>query len=197
VHTPTSTVMSALVALLLAVAAHGGDVPPVSALPDFYRYQQYNVEPYIRAAVALQSLDRATALRRLHEMAQDPNADARVIVLCRMLFAPRLGGEFRGPLIGGALFLRDTSYSDWPLEPIEILDGIPFLVVTGYILAGQPEADKVYLRYAETHADWSTVRYTLKTAEQKREALEKFLASPKWKQPLDASDRKFLMDQVQ
>jgi hypothetical protein len=197
VHIPTSAVMSALAALLLALASHGADVPPVSELPDFYKYQQYNVEPYIRAAVALQSLDRAAALKKLHEMAREPNANARVIVLCRMLFAPRPGIEFGRPSLGGAFFLRGT-YSDWPLEPIEIVDGVPFLIVTGYLVGGVPEPEEQYLRYAETHADWSTTRYTLKTPQQKLEALEKLFASPKWRDPpLDASDRELLRRQIQ
>jgi hypothetical protein len=195
VRSPKLTVLVALVAGLLATAS--ADVPPVSELPDFYSGRQYNVEPYIRAAAALQSLGRPTALKTLHEMAGDPRADARVILLCRMLFVPPRGVEFRRPALGSALFLRDTSYSDWPLEPIEIVDGVPFLVVTGYFGAGAPESDELYLRYAETHLDWSAVRYAAKTPQEKRDALEKLFASPRWKTPLDASDRNFLGDQIQ
>jgi hypothetical protein len=39
-------------------------------------------------------------------------------------------------------------------------------------------------------------KYSVKTAQQKRDTLEKLLASDKWKATLDDSDRKFLADQI-
>ncbi len=100
-------------------------------------------------------------------------------------------------MIGGAGFFGGTDYSDWPLEPIELVDGVPFLITRGYVLGGLPEADEWYLHYCETNCDWSNSHYAIKTDQQKREALYKLLASPKWKRPLDTSEREFLSEQIQ
>lgn len=171
-----------------------GRVP--SILPDIHT-GHYKVDPYIQAAVELQALGRSNALVRLHSMAQDEKLEKRVIVLCRMLFTRRPGGDFRRPMIGGAGFLGGTDYQDWPLEPIELVDGVPFLITRGYEMAGFPEPDEWYLRYCETNCDWSGFRYTIKSKSQKRDALRKLLSSPKWKTPLDADETQFFAKQIQ
>jgi hypothetical protein len=148
-------------------------------------------------AMALQSLGRSAALDRLHAMAHDPRAGARVIVLARMLFVPRPGSELRRPWIGAANFLGNTDYSDWPQEPIEIVDGVPFLIVPFYELAGSPERDEKYLQYCEANGNWSDFQYRMKTIQQKRDALRKLLDSDRWKAPLRDSERKFLADQIE
>jgi hypothetical protein len=157
----------------------------------------YKVTPYMKAAIELQSLDHETALRRLHAMAKNSDSDDQVIVLCRMLFTKRRGSDFRRPGIGGAFFLGGTDYSDWPLEPIELVDGIPFLITRGYMLAGFPEPGEMYLGYCETNCDWTPHHYTMKTERQKEEALSKLIVSPKWKRPLDNEEQKFLSKQIE
>jgi hypothetical protein len=129
-------------------------------------------------------------------MAQDRNVETQVIILCRMLFTQRPGADFRRPMIGGASFFGGTDYADWPLEPIELVDGIPFLITRGYFIAGLAERDEGYLRYCETNCDWSGFRYTTKNESQKRDALSKLLASPKWKTPLDTYGRQFFTEQI-
>src|SRR5262249_34403177 len=139
------------------------------ALPygDPLEAQHYRIDTYIRAAVALQSIDRATAIKRLHEMAQDPRLSITVTIICRMLFTGRHGSfyTFRAPYIGVPSFVRGTE-ADWPRWPIELVDGVPFMIVWGYTLAGLPESDESYLRYCEANCDWTGLKYTLKTDEQ-------------------------------
>lgn len=156
----------------------------------------YKVDTYLKLATELQSLDRTNALARLHVIAKDFHHGTRAIILCRMLFAQRPGLDFRRPMLGGPSLLGGTDYSDWPLEPIELVDGVPFLITRGYFLAGKAEPDEWYLNYCETNCDWSNFRFTLKTERQKQEALNKLLASPKWKKPLDVYERKFLTKQI-
>jgi hypothetical protein len=164
---------------------------------EMQRQQTYRVDNFIRMAMALQSLDRSDALDELHSWARDPHAHARVIVLARMLFVPRAGSELRSPGLGRAVLLGGTDYSDWPQEPIEIVDGVPFLITGGYELLGAPERDEGYLRYCETNGDWTAFKYDAKTAEQKRDALQKLLASDKWKVALNDRERKFFSDQIE
>jgi hypothetical protein len=68
-----SSFLAFLATLPVAYSARGSN--------DLFELQQYHVDPYIRAAVALQSLDRATAISRLHDMAQDPHSPLSVIIV--------------------------------------------------------------------------------------------------------------------
>ena len=175
---------------------------------DLLEPQRYRVDPYIRAAVALQSLGRAIAISRLHEMARDPHSLLRVIVLCRMLFTRRHGSAsaFRAPYAGGPTFISGNE-NNWQLWPIELVDGVPFMIVAGYILGGMPEPDESYLHYCETNCDWTDLKYTPKTDQQKRSALEKLLSSDEWQKTRvtdmtrwrasETSFREFLSRQIQ
>jgi hypothetical protein len=189
-----------LVTLAIALAGCASHTPNTNVstadLPDI-QTGHYKVTPYLRAAVALQSLDHAAALKRLHTMAKSRGAEAQVIILCRMLFTARPASDFRRPRIGAASFFGGTDYSDWPLEPVELVDGVPFLVTRGYRLGGLAELAEWYLSYCETSCDWSSFRYAIKSESQTRDALSQLLSSPKWKTPLDADERRFFTDQIQ
>jgi hypothetical protein len=99
-------------------------------------------------------------------------------------------------VLGGAIFPSGTTYSDWPLEPIELVDGIPFLVSQGYILAGHAEHPLQYLSYCIQECDWSSFRFAPKSVGEKQRALQKLLSSPKWKRPLDDRNRAFFAAQI-
>jgi len=168
----------------------------------------YKVDPCIDAAVALQQLGREKAIVQLHKMAgsRHPWPAQRVTILCRMLFTNKSGSLFRSPVLGYPYFLdsdnslfppQERSEAEWPLVPIELVDGVPFLVVRLYWLNGLPERDEDYLRYCEMNCAWSSFRYSLKTAQEKQDALNKLINSPKWKSPLDEKARAFLANQLQ
>ena len=194
----TSSVFAALAVTLVAWALTYAVAPPQLSQATYFSLnpQAYRVEPFIRMVVELQSLDRSAALAKLHAMTRDPQGAARVIVLSRMLFT-RPGSGLRRPMIGGSIFLGGTAYADWPQDPVEVVDGVPFLIARGYVLAGPAETSESYLQYCETHGDWSVAHYSLKTTQEKRYALNMLLASPKWKIPLNDSERKFLTDQIE
>jgi serine/threonine protein kinase len=159
---------------------------------------RFRANQLLQKATAMQAMDRMTALEKLHDMARVKSSGDLVIALCRMLFTPRAGTQFRRPMIGGPHFLGGTDYSDWPLEPIEVVNGIPFLIVRSYMLAGTPESSESYLRYCEENCDWSGVRYryTARDDKEKAAALAKLLASPKWKHPLTGSEKSWLSEQI-
>jgi hypothetical protein len=175
-------------------ATYSQDVLP--SQPDFYS-GSFQSETYIRIAAELQALGRDAAELRLHEIARDKHSPGRAIILCRMLFKKWPAEEFRRPYVGGALFIGGTGYSDWPLEPIELVDGVPFLITRGYALAGKAESDDQYLSYCETHTDWTDLQYTVRTKQQEHAALAKLVTSPKWKTPLSDEEHQFLARQIE
>jgi hypothetical protein len=176
-------------------AGQAGATLSLPSLPDFYLHPDtYKVDPYIRAAAALQAMGKQKANGTLLALAK--RDQTQVIVLCRMLFTKRAGGEFRRPGIGAALFVGGTDYPEWPLEPIELVDGVPFLITQGYELAGEAELPQSYLQYCLKNCDWSGERFTAKSDQEKRKALNTLLASPKWKARLDQSAKEFLSSQI-
>ena len=157
----------------------------------------YRAKPYIAVASDLQALGQHAACDTLMKVATTNRSGWEVIILCRMLFTNRPAGDFRGARIGAFNFLGDTDYADWPHEPIEIVDGVPFLIVTRCVISsGQPEPADLYLNYCMTNCVWSSQRYAPKTSGEMRVALSKLIASPKWKGPLNAWERQFLTNQL-
>lgn len=152
--------------------------------------------PYVALAVQLQILGKDKGVAKLRGWAETRKHDEQVIVLCRMLFEPGKGGEFLPPRLGGPGFLAGTGAEDWPLEPIAIIDGIPFRIVTGYMLAGEAEGGLSYLDYCLAHTNWSIRRYRIVTDETIKAAFEKLKQSPKWKRPLTEWELSLLGKQI-
>jgi hypothetical protein len=163
----------------------------------------YKVDPYIRAAGLLQEIGKERALKNLKTLAQNRDDESRTIVLCRMVFAAKPGIEFRRPSLGAAHFIgpngfaREADYKTWPLEPIELIDGVPFLICRGYSLGGEPEPSSRYLAYCIDNCDWSKFRYKPKTMAEKKAALQSLLSLEKVKGKLDKYGIEFLESQIQ
>ena len=169
--------------------------------------------PLAEAEERMESKGGPKAEREYEEIWHSSKSDVldeqrKIGVLCRMLFTPRQGSDFDGPFLGDPTFLgssksiafspMDPIFKKWPLEPIELVDGIPFLVVAGYIYQGHcdPRGAEQYVLYWSTNCDWSGTRFTAKTKEQKEAALRKLIASPKWEEPLRAWEQDFLKKQL-
>lgn len=131
----------------------------------------------------------------------------KIAVLCRMLFTRRPGSDFKAAGLGGPAFLgndqifystSDPIFKKWSLEPIELVDGVPFAVVTGYRYEGwfDPSGAELYVRYCMTNCDWSGYRFTAKTEEQMQPALHKLLSSAKWERPLAQWEAEYLAKQL-
>jgi hypothetical protein len=114
-----------------------------------------------------------------------------------MLFETKKGREFRRPRIGGAAFLGGTDYPDWPLEPIAIYENIPILITYGYMLGGVPEASGQYLSFCADNCNWRQARYTVRSAEELKKIIAKWLTERKWPTHLSDTDRAFFTDQAE
>jgi hypothetical protein len=165
------------------------DLAAIAAAPAGSGY----ADSCIGAAAELQALGKDKACARLRELARHKDEDERerVFVLCRMLFVAKPGLEFRRPLIGFPHFIGGGE--DWPLEPIALVDGVPFYLVYGYSLAGYPEPAPQYVEYCIAECDWSPTRFVAKTAAEKRAALIKLFSQNSFSQ----DEKRFLAAQIQ
>jgi hypothetical protein len=198
----------------------------LATLP-FIQASGYRVDPYIEAAGNLQAKGKKAAFQQLFILAHSPLAEAtiriqagggvdeyeklqKIAVLCRMLFTQRPGSEFKRPELGGPSFLGDDRpfgprtiddpiFKTWPLEPIELVDDVPFAVAQGYTYQGpiDPAASESYVRYCITNCDWSSTRFSRKSKQQKETALQKLISSTKWERPLKGWEREYLKKQVE
>ncbi len=189
-----------LILFLFIIMVSGCTNHSLEQLPHFqdisYKHE-FKVEPYICTAVALQKMGFEHACQDMLMVAKRENDSEQLYVLCRMLFQKRGTSEFRRPWIGGAVFLGGTDYSDWPLEPIELVDGVPFVISRGYTVHGAlPESPEAYLKYCITNCDWNAFQYQVKSRDELNQALNKLLISTKWKHPLEYQEHEILAGQV-
>lgn len=165
----------------------------IASLPVF---PDHRAAPYIAVTSDLQALGQQAACDTLMKVATKNRSSWQVIILCRLVFTNRPSGDFRRAQLGAFTFLGDTDYADWPREPIEMVDGVPFFIATRYQLSGQAEPADAYLGYCMTNCAWNSERFTPKTSKEMTVALGKLIASTKWKRPLDAWERQFLNNQL-
>ncbi len=152
----------------------------------------YKVDQFIVAADMLQSLGKDKTVTMLRNaMINRSASDDTIIILCRLLFTAKPGGKFRSPAIGEPVVIGGRD--NFPLEPIEMVNGIPFLVVSGYKLVEVPEPADTYLNYCLSECDWGTFKYTPKAVPEKTMALEKL----NWKTPLSSIEMGFVASQLE
>jgi uncharacterized protein (TIGR02996 family) len=118
------------------------------------------------------------------------------IVLCRLLFCSRSGDPLRRPGLGEPGFPGNTTYSDWPLEPVQVHRGVPFYIVRGWGIAGLPESAPHYLAYCLQNGVWNSEPYALVSDEDLSAIARDFVASGPWKRRLDRYERRFILSQV-
>jgi hypothetical protein len=186
-----------LALLLLIVLIRTGFAQPFDL--SSVRVPQHKVDDYIRAAVALQAMGREVACQTLFAATKTNSIiDYRFDVLCRMLFTHRGTNAFRPPFRGTCSYYLGQAV-DWPLDPIEIVDGIPFFIRVGCRGQGGtgPQSGESYLRYCMTNCDWNTYTFREVTAQQKSDALTKLLASEKARPTVTDAAKKFLEAQIE
>jgi hypothetical protein len=134
----------------------------------------------IRAVAALRPLGKDAALdvlrtydelARAHRGRDDLDAQ-RIFLVVRALCDPP------APLaIGAPSLTLPPGLTGWPRFPLVERDGVPFLVVTGYTLAGKPESPLVHVDACRDHG---TLRPATPAGEPAA-AAEALIASPEWR----------------
>jgi hypothetical protein len=120
-----------------------------------------------------------------------------VIALCRMLFVSKSAEPLRPPRLGEPCFLGDTTEECWPLQPIHLYQGVPFLVVKGWSVAGLPELATSYLAYSVLSGIWNEHPFMLIEQQDVVALTQEFIQHGPWRRPLDASEQSFLLSQAE
>jgi hypothetical protein len=183
-----------IMALVACCVAHAGEL----SLKDCMSIDEdFRIKPFLAAARELQQMGQDKAVKRLRDWAKGGANDDQVIILSRMLFEKKEGGEFRRPMIGGAVFLGGSSYDQWPMEPIALHKGVPILITRGYILDGKPEPSSTYLEYCVKNCQWSTVKFVEQDTDVLKKIIADFIKTSGWKEELTADEQHFLMNQAE
>jgi hypothetical protein len=159
--------------------------------------ETFSAHRYIHAATSLQEIGKDKACDRLLELARSNKDKGQAIILCRMLFCQREKVVFRSPRFGVPIYLDGlTKDTHWPLSPIEVVDGVPFLVVRRYMRAGEAEPSAHYVQFCIENCDWSSVRFSRVDEIAVAASLRKMLASSKWEAPLSDAQVRNLTNQA-
>ncbi len=186
---------------------------PPAAIDISKCYGPFRSESFLEVAAVLQALPEAQRVAKLQAWANDEALGFRdqVIELCRMLFEPKPGQNFRDPGSGVPVFvgLGDGGVialvklgAQWPREPIALVNDIPFKVVRGYSIAGAaPESAPSYLKYCLDETLWTAHRYAPSSAESLQKALDRLVRETAWPEPIEKVDPRlhdlgFLSDQI-
>lgn len=121
--------------------------------------RSFDPRPVIRVTSLLAAAGMAEAIRTLERVAETlssrpPDEADNLLLLCRVLFVPRRTDEIPPPLRLGAPDPPEPAVrADFPFFPVEVTGDLPFILVIGYQLAGQPEPPDAYLRWCAARAE--------------------------------------------
>jgi hypothetical protein len=198
------SVAAIVVTACMALSANGPDLHIAADEPDpkiaeFVKVldgmRDYRCNRFLKAGQMAQALGKDAASKVLLRHSGDHDGGLETSILCRMLFVARSKG-FRRPMFGLPEVFGGTKPADWPLEPIELVDGVPFVIANGYLLAGCRESNSSYVDYCIKNCDWSKEQFRLKSEKELKTALDKLLKSPKWQRSLEEFEIDFLKVQI-
>lgn len=157
----------------------------------------FKISPYLTVAKSLQSAGSDKAIVRLRSWADTRKYEDQVVILCRMLFEAKQGSEFRRPLIGGAILAEGAEDVAWPLEPIDIYEGVPILLAWGYVVDSKAELSRIYLDFCLANCNWREAHYSARSQDELEGIVAKWLTSRKWPVPLSDRDQRFFTAQAE
>ncbi len=100
--------------------------------------EQFRSLDIVRAVNALRRVGKKSSLILLNEALkrEEPDAPMAVSIVCRLLFRPPSGG-WTHPVLGAPFpSINPVAAGGFPLFPIAISHGVPFILVRGYTLVG-------------------------------------------------------------
>lgn len=157
----------------------------MSVLPGFLG-TKFNPRPLIIAVNELQKLPQEHAGRVLLSYSErawsEPDSIFdRVLLVARVLFTPKDGSPPVPSLNQGMPDLQEPEDRTLiPLFPLHVYRGIPFLLVGGYLVGGEPESPAAYLAWC---AEYCRVRSTpIIPDDDPLASVDEFLQSSAWKE---------------
>lgn len=148
----------------------------------------------LRAADALRPLGKDTALavlRAYGELARthrgrDDLDEQRIFLIVRVLCDPVDLAVLQPALAIGAPDVQlPAGFTAWPRFPLVEQDGVPFLVVSGYALAGKAESPDVHLDDCRDHGQ---LRPRPAGHAEFAAAAEALIASAAWREAMHGGD---------
>lgn len=193
---PGGSAFLVMASLATAICGMGGCGSTQERPEHVWTVDNFRSDACLTVCSALQALPVDERIRRLEEFAASAEQELAVIVICRMLFQARDGGEFRGAFLGAGFGLGGTDNASWPLEPIVISHGVPFLVIRGYVGGGSIETAYDYLRYCLSNCVWTETRYKREAPAVRLAALAELIRSTPWRKPLSVAEINILINQI-
>jgi hypothetical protein len=140
------------------------DMPEVAMLKrvPWILGDHYVCDEMVRAVNQLRRLGKDKSLAALRDYLAKSREDDKVLVFCRLLFDNPMGWE--PPVLGEPLPGIDKKVmKQFPLFPIAVSEGVPFLVIQGYRGGGRSESGAACIRLCEglsvIKKDYSTSHY--------------------------------------
>ena len=150
----------------------------IKALGNWMVNEPFRSSDYMDFAAILMSMKPEDRLKLMKAWCED--YDSQMIVLCRMLFEAPEGRSIRRPHIGMPVFL-DGKIGDWPMEPIAMRNEVPFLIVRGYDIGGEPESSRVYLSFCIARQyQWTNKSFYVSSQSQLTHELNELKGSREW-----------------
>ncbi len=158
--------------------------------------RSYKCGHFIKVVLAGSKAGEDVSIASLRRFVKSGASDVDVVALCRLLYTGKDAKKLRRAAIGGTSFPGGTEYRDWPLEPIEIVEGVPFLISESYLCMGVSETALEYLAYCRQEGIWAPRLSVEKSTAELERALATILHSKKWKTDLYEDETRFLKEQV-
>lgn len=150
-------------------------------------WEGYTFDPgtYIRAVNYLYDKEQSFIISELREYLCSANKsiisdNTRVSFLLRLLFQPPTDPGVPFPLIrvGKPMDSDHAPVKDFPLYPLVLIEDVPLLIVTGYILAGLPEDPEKHIEFCERHCRLRTT--PLRPPDNPLPLVESLMTSKTW-----------------
>ena len=129
----------------------------VDRVPSYNAGSDYGPLPVIQAVNRLHPLGKDKALAvvteylRVSSWFDDPAREGTFLLLRSLFEVPDPPGHFPVMMVGAPAPPPPADPTTWPRFPLVIAEGVPFLLVTGYMLAGKAEPPEWQLKYFEQH----------------------------------------------
>ena len=151
----------------------------------------YQCSEMVQVANHLRKLGKDKSLAALRTYLTSGGDNDKVLVICRLLFVNPKG--WGAPILGqpSPSINQDTA-KKFPLFPVALSDGVPFLLVEGYQLEGLPESANDCLKLCEGFAlvkeDYSTADY--------EKAARALTQTKEFRQLYQEADRQAMADMI-
>ena len=113
---------------------------------------------------------------------QQSELDLKVALLCKLIYTSDHKPPLRPPAFGAPTNLpyHSMPITKWPYFPLAMSNEVPFLLISGYELAGHPEGVYDYLLYCKENGIFRTTLFKIPSDQDVKQALQGLIRSERW-----------------